>query len=203
MFLLIHYLFVGNFCSSGLNFAFIVVNLYVWKQNAVRISSPDITPTTVPRPAATAHALPPRPAIVASPTIAPKPVPPSTASLPHSSLAPSLSPDTTSSSNTVRTTLIPPAFFVPPPRTSGPTAPPLATSTPPLQSAPHGAPLLQPFPPPNPPLSLAAPMLHSGPITREGVQDALYRLLKVKLYSPEVCGFNQFKVQCVHLTMWN
>ncbi|CAM6018345.1 unnamed protein product [Sphagnum balticum] len=147
--------------------------------NAVRISSPDITPTTVPRPAATAHALPPRPAIVASPTIAPKPVPPSTASLPHSSLAPSLPPDTPSSSNTVRTTLIPPAFFVPPPRTSGPTtAPPLATSTPPLQSAPHGAPLLQPFPPPNPPLSLAAPMLHSGPITREGVHDALYRLLK-------------------------
>jgi mRNA-decapping enzyme 1B len=58
----------------------------------------------------------------------------------------------------------------------------LAASTSALQSAPHGAPLLQPFPPPNPPPSLAQPMLHSGPITRDGVHEALQRLFKVMLW---------------------
>jgi mRNA-decapping enzyme 1B len=106
------------------------------------------------------------------------PIPPSTTSLPHTSLTP-LSMDTANVSNPMRTTLIPPAFFIPPPRSSASTTPPLPTSTSQLQSAPHGAPLVQPFPPPNPPPSLATPMLHNGPITREGVHEALNRLLKV------------------------
>ncbi|CAK9206589.1 unnamed protein product [Sphagnum troendelagicum] len=147
--------------------------------NAGRSSTPDITPTTVPRPAASTHTLPTRTALVPSTNIAHMPVPPSTTSLPHTSLAPPLSLDTPTISNPLRTTLIPPAFFIPPPRTSAPTAtPPLAASTSALQSTPHGAPLLQPFPPPNPPPSLAQPMLHSGPITRDGVHEALQRLFK-------------------------
>ncbi|CAM6046851.1 unnamed protein product [Sphagnum compactum] len=145
--------------------------------NVGRISTPDITPTIVPRSSATTHTLSNRTTLVAS-TIVPMPVPPSTTSLPHTSLTPPLSMDTPNVSNPVRTTLIPPAFFIPPPRSSASTTPPLPTSTSQLQSAPHGAPLLQPFPPPNPPPSLATPMLHSGPITREGVHEALNRLLK-------------------------
>jgi mRNA-decapping enzyme 1B len=38
--------------------------------------------------------------------------------------------------------------------------------------------LLQPFPPANPPLSLAPPMQYSVPITRDGVREALNRLVK-------------------------
>ncbi|KAH9564497.1 hypothetical protein CY35_04G028000 [Sphagnum magellanicum] len=144
--------------------------------NVGRINTPDVTPTIIPQPSATIHTLPNRTTLVAS-TNVPMPIPPSTTSLPHTSLTP-LSMDTANVSNPMRTTLIPPAFFIPPPRSSASTTPPLPTSTSQLQSAPHGAPLLQPFPPPNPPPSLATPMLHNGPITREGVHEALNRLLK-------------------------
>lgn len=152
-------------------------------QNTVRISTPDIIPPTASRPPTT-HSVQSRTVMSASPTLAPMPMPsiisPTTTALPlNTSLAPSLALDTSDTAPAVRATLIKPSFFVPPPLTSAPAAPsaplvPSTTSMPPS----HGAPLLQPFPPPNPPLSLAPAMQHSGPITKDGVRDALSRLVK-------------------------
>ena len=90
--------------------------------------------------------------------------------------------------------LVKPSFFVPPP-SSAMMIPPVSSSTPtapPLHPAvnvhrPYGAPLLQPFPPPNPPLSLApAASPSSSPnygsvISREKVRDALMVLVQVSL----------------------
>ncbi|KAH1218856.1 mRNA-decapping enzyme-like protein [Glycine max] len=87
--------------------------------------------------------------------------------------------------------LVKPSFFVPPP-SSAMMIPPVSSSTPtapPLHPAvnvhrPYGAPLLQPFPPPNPPLSLApAASPSSSPnygsvISREKVRDALMVLVQ-------------------------
>lgn len=150
----------------------------------MRISTPDIIPPTASRPPTT-HSAQSRTAMSASPTLAPMPMPsiisPTTTALPlNTSLAPSLALDSSDAAPSVRATLIKPSFFVPPPLTSGANAPsvPLVPSTTSMQPS-HGAPLLQPFPPPNPPLSLAPAMQHSGPITKEGVRDALSRLVKV------------------------
>ncbi|KAH9316447.1 hypothetical protein KI387_025074, partial [Taxus chinensis] len=90
-----------------------------------------------------------------------------------------------SSSN--HATLVKPSFFVPPPllSTSLPLSLPSAPMAPPLNPLTSlqpslGAPLLQPFPPPAPSQSLAsASSLNQGPIiTRDGVRDALVRLVK-------------------------
>uniref|UniRef100_A0A1D1ZLL0 mRNA-decapping enzyme-like protein n=1 Tax=Anthurium amnicola TaxID=1678845 RepID=A0A1D1ZLL0_9ARAE len=81
--------------------------------------------------------------------------------------------------------LVKPSFFTPPP-SSGSTMPPITSSVPtapPLHppvtlQRPYGAPLLQPFPPPTPPPSLA-PTTNYGPvITRDKVRDALLRLVQ-------------------------
>lgn len=93
------------------------------------------------------------------------------------------------SSNNLATNLVKPSFFIPPPSSSlmAPSAPPSAPVAPPLQPAvslqrPHGTPLLQPFPPPNPPSSLTPP--NYGPvITREKVRDALLVLVQVSLFA--------------------
>jgi mRNA-decapping enzyme 1B len=92
-------------------------------------------------------------------------------------LATSLPLDTSDSAPAVRATLIKPSFFVPPILTSSATSAPLVPPTTSTQPS-HGAPLLQPFPPPNPPLSLAPALQHSGPITKDGVREALSRLVK-------------------------
>ena len=150
-------------------------------QNAARISTSDITQTTGSWPTTT-HSLPSRSTLSASPTLAPMPIPsiisPTSTSLPLTSSAPPLSLDTPDISNKVRATLIKPSFFVPPPLSTAPNAAALAPSSSSMQPS-HGAPLLQPFPPPNPPLSLAPSIQHSVPITRDGVREALQRLVKV------------------------
>jgi hypothetical protein len=134
----------------------------IMQQNTVRISTPDIIPPTASRPPTT-HSVQSRTVMSASPTLAPMPMPsiisPTTTALPlNTSLAPSLALDTSDTAPAVRAPLVPSTTSMPPS---------------------HGAPLLQPFPPPNPPLSLAPAMQHSGPITKDGVRDALSRLVKV------------------------
>lgn len=154
------------------------------RQNIVRISTPDITPTTASRPPIN-HSVQSRTTIPASPTFSAVSmssiISPTTTALPLTSLAP-LSLDTPDNPPTGRATLIKPSFFVPPPLSSGHSAPsaPLVPSTTSLQPS-HGAPLLQPFPPPNPPLSLAPTMQHSVSITKDGVREALNRLVKVSI----------------------
>ncbi|XP_060200169.1 mRNA-decapping enzyme-like protein [Lycium barbarum] len=107
-------------------------------------------------------------AVVLPPPLPPVAVPPSSAPSPSlstsSTLIPTLvdapEPDTKRSSNLVK----PSSFFGPPPScsplippdsSSVPTAPPL--HPPGNLQCPYGAPLLQPFPPPNPPPSHSYP----------------------------------------------
>ncbi|KAL1557602.1 hypothetical protein AAHA92_08159 [Salvia divinorum] len=98
--------------------------------------------------------------------------------------------------NTERTTsqrsadlVKPSTFFGPPPSSAGLVIPPVSSSmptAPPLNTPgnlqrPYGAPLLQPFPPPTPPLSLTPtpPTPNYGPaISREKVRDALQLLVQ-------------------------
>ncbi|GLJ55137.1 hypothetical protein SUGI_1183290 [Cryptomeria japonica] len=85
------------------------------------------------------------------------------------------------------TTPMKPSFFVPP-HSSSTLMPPLiysAPTAPPLQppsylQPSHGEPLLQPFPPPAPSPSLtpASSMSHGPIMTRDGISNALLRLLK-------------------------
>ncbi|XP_024378805.1 mRNA-decapping enzyme-like protein isoform X2 [Physcomitrium patens] len=151
--------------------------------NTVRSTTPDAIPTTASRPPA-AHSLQSRtaPGIAShSPLPMPSIISPSTA-LPLTSLAPSSALDTPDTTTGIRATLIKPSFFVPPPLTSAPitasasSAPPVPSTAPVKPS--HGAPLLQPFPPANPPLSLAPSVQYNVPITRDGVREALNRLVK-------------------------
>jgi len=150
-------------------------------QNTTRISAPDSIPTSASRPPL-AHSAQSRTVMSAPPPLTPMPMPsiisPTTAALPLTSLATSLPQDSSDGAPAARATLIKPSFFVPPPLSSSSGAPnaPLVPSTTSMQ--PSHAPLLQPFPPPNPPLSLAPAMQHSGPITRDGVREALIRLAK-------------------------
>lgn len=125
------------------------------------------------------------PVSVASPTVPTLQIP-----SPLSSSTPLIPLDTTDSNSNRTTNLLKPSsFFVPPPSSSAmmppvsssmPTAPPL----PPAASLqrPYGAPLLQPFPPPSPPLSLtpaSIPMANYGPvISRDKVRDALLVLVQ-------------------------
>ncbi|XP_028756794.1 mRNA-decapping enzyme-like protein [Neltuma alba] len=120
------------------------------------------------------------------------PVAPSLQLPSHSSSASLIShhdtPGSSSSSNQT-TNLVKPSFFVPTPSSTVMT-PPVSLSTaavPPPHTVlsmqrPYGAPLLQPFPPPTPPLSLtptSVPHTNHGPvITREKVRDALLVLVQ-------------------------
>ncbi|XP_078439539.1 decapping 1 [Wolffia australiana] len=86
--------------------------------------------------------------------------------------------------------LVKPSYFTPQPSSSGivvlpvaagPLAP--AVAAPPLHvpltlQRPYGAPLLQPFPPPNPSVSLTPPATYGAVITRDKVRDALTRLVQ-------------------------
>ncbi|OEL33428.1 mRNA-decapping enzyme-like protein [Dichanthelium oligosanthes] len=89
--------------------------------------------------------------------------------------------------NARSTNLVTPAFFAPPPSSSTPLAPPgpsMMPTAPPLhptsasaQRA-YGTPLLQPFPPPTPPPSLAPAHNDRPVVTRDRVKDALQRLVQ-------------------------
>lgn len=87
------------------------------------------------------------------------------------------------------TNLVKPSTFFSPPSSSPLMMPPISSSTPtapPLNPTgglqrPYGAPLLQPFPPPNPPLSLTpttAPTPNFAFITREKIREALLVLVQ-------------------------
>eukprot|EP01018_Ginkgo_biloba_P028780 Gb_03838 [translate_table: standard] len=148
---------------------------------------PELSSSTPIRSSTVTHPLPNRATSVSSPTLAPMPV----ASPPPSASLVSLGPmgarplDLSEGSSSSQATLVKPSFFVPPPLSStpmslslssAPMAPPLNPLVP-LQPS-HGAPLLQPFPPPAPSQSLApASIMSQGPtITRDGVRDTLVRL---------------------------
>ncbi|XP_024397741.1 mRNA-decapping enzyme-like protein [Physcomitrium patens] len=148
--------------------------------NTVRTSTPDIVPSTATRPPIN-HSVQSRTSVPASPTLAPMPLSSilsSTTASPLNSLAPPLPLDTPDNPSAGRATLIKPSFFVPPFSSvhSTPSAPLIPSSTPVVPS--HGAPLLQPYPPPNPPHSLSPAMQQGVPVTRDGVRDALNRLVK-------------------------
>lgn len=112
------------------------------------------------------------PSNVATPTVATiQPTPP-LLTLSHSM---PLLDNTQELNNNRPTNLVKPSTFFTPPSSSMPSAPPLQ----PQRS--YGAPLLQPFPPPTPPLSLAPPSSYPnyGPfISREKVRDALLMLVQ-------------------------
>ncbi|EMS55409.1 hypothetical protein TRIUR3_05991 [Triticum urartu] len=88
------------------------------------------------------------------------------------------------------TNLVTPAFFAPPSSSSASLAPPISSmmpTAPPLHSTSsstqhpqygHGAPLLQPFPPPSPPPSFAPAHNDGSVISRDKVKDALLRLVQ-------------------------
>uniref|UniRef100_A0A0D3DJF4 mRNA-decapping enzyme-like protein n=1 Tax=Brassica oleracea var. oleracea TaxID=109376 RepID=A0A0D3DJF4_BRAOL len=94
-------------------------------------------------------------------------------------------PNRTSSNNSnVHTDLVTPSSFFSPPRmmaqphlVPGSSMPPLNLNNPTYQQDAHGTPMLQPFPPPTPPPSLAP--THNGPvINRDRVKEALLALVQ-------------------------
>eukprot|EP00249_Psilotum_nudum_P022635 c28592_g2_i1 orf=435-1535(+) len=146
--------------------------------NSIHLGSADLSVST---PTCSSTVTPPMTVYAASatsPTLYPMPV-----QSPKASTSVSLSPITSLSldmpeiTNMSCTTLLKPSFFVPPSLPSTSAHPPLIPPAP-LQPS-HGAPLLQPFPPPVPPPSLAPPSSTSELIiTRDGVRDALLQLVQ-------------------------
>ncbi|CAH9078937.1 unnamed protein product [Cuscuta epithymum] len=113
--------------------------------------------------------------------------------LPPHSAAPSLlslhdGTDRMNKTNQIAALLKPSSFFTPPPMSPAMPMNPMPTSIqtmpslnpPPLtQQRPHGAPILQPFPPPTPPLSLTSnPTPINVTLSREKVRDALLMLVQ-------------------------
>ncbi|PKU85240.1 mRNA-decapping enzyme-like protein [Dendrobium catenatum] len=88
--------------------------------------------------------------------------------------------------NNLITSLVKPSLFAPSPSSSALLMPPISSSVPtapPLHppvtmQRPYGTPLLQPFPPPNPPPSLTPTQNYGSVITRDKVRDALLRLVQ-------------------------
>ncbi|KAK1375751.1 mRNA-decapping enzyme-like protein [Heracleum sosnowskyi] len=123
---------------------------------------------------------------------APSPAPAvKTPSLPLASSSPMPfhdTPDPVSSSNHVANLLKPSSFFTPPSSSSVLLTPlispfmPAAQLQPPLDTQrSHGTPILQPFPPPTPPVSLtpsSTPPANYGPLSRDQVRDALLMLVQ-------------------------
>ncbi|CAK9159084.1 unnamed protein product [Ilex paraguariensis] len=103
-------------------------------------------------------------------------------------------PEPNSTSNRAANLVKPSSFFGPPPSSSPLMIPPVPLSmptAPPLNppgnlQRPYGAPLLQPFPPPTPPLSLtpaSVPITNEVPIiSRDKVRDALLILVQACLF---------------------
>lgn len=98
------------------------------------------------------------------------------------------------SNSRVANLLMPSSFFSPPSSSSALMPPPMSTSIPTaaalhpplnLQRPHHGTPMLQPFPPPTPPISLTPTSTSSpnyGPVNRDKVRDALLMLVQVLSY---------------------
>ncbi|KAL0910469.1 hypothetical protein M5K25_021454 [Dendrobium thyrsiflorum] len=88
--------------------------------------------------------------------------------------------------NNLINSLVKPSLFAPSPSSSALLMPPISSSVPtapPLHppvsmQRPYGTPLLQPFPPPNPPPSLTPTQNYGSVITRDKVRDALLRLVQ-------------------------
>ncbi|CAM6105327.1 unnamed protein product [Calypogeia fissa] len=126
---------------------------------------------------------------ITSSNLTPLPVPslsPSTSGLAGTPMAPPLSLELPDYGGTV---LLKPSFFVPPPLSSAPAVPTHVPTSIQLQPS-HGAPLLQPFPPPAPPPSLAPPasITQGIAITKDGVRDALFRLVQSDHFIDMVYG---------------
>lgn len=98
-------------------------------------------------------------------------------------------PDAVNSSNPVANLLKPFSFFKPPssvPLTPliYPSLPTLPLQTPLNTQQSHGTPMLQPFPPPSPPISLtpsSTPPASYGPLSRDEIRDALLLLVQACL----------------------
>lgn len=96
--------------------------------------------------------------------------------------------ESVNSNNQVTSLLTPSAFFTPSSSLSGQSAP-LVSSSMPTAIHPHsnaqrsyGTPMLQPFPPPSPPVSftpIPSPSLNHGSLSRDQVRDALLVLVQV------------------------
>ena len=153
-------------------------------QNALQLNAHEPVTALGVRSSVPIHTSSVHPPIVA--TFAPAlamPPPPSTsssASPPPISTNQSVEEEAFSTNNSVAQEVpLKPYFFVPPPLPSSqrPTLHP-----PPVLQPSVGAPLLQPFPPPAPSSSLASPSvaLHKPSVSRDGVRDALVRLVQVK-----------------------
>uniref|UniRef100_A0A0D6R9X9 WH1 domain-containing protein n=1 Tax=Araucaria cunninghamii TaxID=56994 RepID=A0A0D6R9X9_ARACU len=128
---------------------------------------------------AVTHTLPSRSLSSSSPTPPPMPIP--SPPLPLPSL-PVGSMDGSEAGTSRHNAPVKPYLFVPPPSSTTLMPPPIFSkpTAPPLQPPSHGAPLLQPFPPPAPPLSLApaSSMSHGPVITRDGIRGALLKLVQ-------------------------
>ncbi|GMP49813.1 hypothetical protein CsSME_00016666 [Camellia sinensis var. sinensis] len=143
------------------------------------------------------------------PSVAPSPAPPAL-QVPNVHLLSSSTPvplhDTTdpiNSNNRVTNLVKPSSFFTPPTSSSALMTPPVSSSLPTSAfhppsnlQRPHGTPMLQPFPPPTPPLSLTPTSTPNyEPVNREKVRDALLMLAQVFLvvytlsFSPLVLYF--------------
>ncbi|CAL5387339.1 unnamed protein product [Camellia sinensis] len=124
------------------------------------------------------------------PSVAPSPAPPAL-QVPNVHLLSSSTPvplhDTTdpiNSNNRVTNLVKPSSFFTPPTSSSALMTPPVSSSLPTSAfhppsnlQRPHGTPMLQPFPPPTPPLSLTPTSTPNyEPVNREKVRDALLML---------------------------
>lgn len=107
-----------------------------------------------------------------SPALAMPPPPP-----PPPPLPPSTNQAAGETGNTNSEVPLKPYFYVPPPLPSS--QPPTLRPPPSLQPS-VGAPLLQPFPPPTPPLSLApaSTLPIRSVISKDGVRDVLFRLIQ-------------------------
>ncbi|GMJ00838.1 decapping 1 [Hibiscus trionum] len=125
---------------------------------------------------------PSNPAVVASPTVPALQLP-----YPISSSSPLMPRLDTPESGSNHTNLVKPSTFFLHPASSPQIVPPVSTSSPtdPLLNPPlnlqrlHGAPLLQPFPPPTPSPSLTpAPQNYGLSISREKVREALLALIQ-------------------------
>ncbi|KFK43158.1 hypothetical protein AALP_AA1G087500 [Arabis alpina] len=146
-------------------------------------SGPPFQPSAIPHQPTMA---PPAPATAPQQIKSPPPMPSSSPLMPPPF---GNNPDLMSSNSNVHTDLVMPSSFFGPPRmmaqphlipgSSMPTAPPLNHSNTAAthQQRSYGTPVLQPFPPPTPPASLAP--AHSGPvINRDKVKEALLALVQ-------------------------
>lgn len=167
--------------------------LLAWLQSAMALGNTSSASASEPPYQSSAIPQQPHQPTVAPPAAAPAPPPQITSPPPLLSSSPLMTlfdnnPDLVSSNSNVHTNLVKPSSFFGAPRmmaqphltpgTSMPTAPPLNPNNAAHQQRPYGTPVLQPFPPPTPPLSLA-PAATGPVINRDKVKEALLALVQV------------------------